>query len=46
VTPHRLGVGGKQPRDGTSTPITRSPARGTAGLAQGRDHMSVLPIAR
>ena len=23
VTPHRLGLGGKQPRDGTSTPITR-----------------------
>jgi hypothetical protein len=37
VTPHRLGLGGKQPRDGTPTPITRPLA---AELARG------LPLAK
>ena len=37
VTPHRLGLGGKQPHDGTSTPITRPLA---AELARG------LPLAK
>jgi hypothetical protein len=37
VTPHRLGLGGKQPRDGTPTPITPPLA---AELARG------LPLAK